>query len=310
MGVYDRDYLRGVALSTALLTLPGLSASMAWLFFLSPLPLIYFPIAHGLDKGFRIIFHAILIATGIALLIGNLSVLLLSLSMMPAGFMMAKSLYQKRPAYDAFSKGTVALTLSWILAGALIGIAYHVNLYQQILQQIDTGLTMAQETYSNTQDIPLDTQVELQAAMARIRELTPRIFPGVLATLALSTIWLNFMTANWLLKKSGQATWGDLSQWRLPEPLVWLFISAGIMLFVPGSMNTLGLNLMIVMVTLYFMQGYEVFNHLCLKWSVPKSMRFLIIFFLVIQAYGFILLALLGLADIWADFRKPQTTET
>jgi hypothetical protein len=57
------------------------------------------------------------------------------------------------------------------------------------------------------------------------------------------------------------------------------------------------------------MQGYEVFNHLCLKWSVPKGIRMMLIFILVIQAYGFILLGLLGLADIWVDFRKPKTSE-
>lgn len=310
MGSYDREYLRGVALSTAMLALPALSVGMAWLFFISPLPLIYFPIAHGIDKGFKIIFHATLIATGLTLLIGTLPVLLFSLSMMPAGFMMARSLYQKRSIHDAFCKGTVALTLTWILAWALIGLVNQVNLYQEVLHQIDTGFTVAHETYSNSTDIPLETQVELQAAIARIREVAPRIFPGVLVTMALSIIWLNIMLANWLLKKSGRASWGDLSQWRLPDPLVWVFISAGILLFIPGHMNTLGLNLMIIMVTLYFMQGFEVFNHLCLKWSVPKAVRILIIFFLVIQAYGFILLSLLGLADIWADFRKPQTIET
>ena len=35
--------------------------------------------------------------------------------------------------------------------------------------------------------------------------------------------------------------------------------------------GTLGLNLMIVMVTLYFMQGFVVFNYLCRKWSVPNT---------------------------------------
>jgi uncharacterized protein YybS (DUF2232 family) len=310
MGSYDRNYLKGVVLSVAMLTLPALSVGMAWLFFLTPLPLIYFPIAQGFEKGFKSILHAALISIGIALLLGTIPVLLFSFSLMPAGFMLARSINQKQSIHDAFFKGTIVLGLTWILAGGLIGAFNQVSLYQEVLKQIDVGLNAAYETYSKAPEIPLDAQVEFQAAFIRIREITPKIFPGVLATITLSTIWLNIVLANWLLKKTGATAWGELSQWRLPDNLVWVFIVSAILLFIPGNMNILGLNLMIVMVTLYFMQGFEVFNHLCLKWSVPNPIRHLIIFFLVIQAYGFILLALLGLSDIWADFRKPKTLDT
>ena len=310
MGFYDRDYLKGVALSTAILSLPALSVGLAWLFFLAPLPLIYFPIAHGFAKGFKIIFHATLISFGIALLSGSIPVLLFSCSLMPAGFCLASSLNQKQSIHEAFCKGTIALALSWVVSGFLLGTFNHINLYQEVLKQIDVGLVGAYEAYSKAPEIPLDTQVELQAAFARIREVTPKIFPGILATITICTIWLNIMLANWLLKKTGSIAWGDLSQWRLPDPWVWAFIVGAFMVFIPGDMNTIGLNLLIVMVALYFMQGFEVFNHLCVKWSVPNPIRHLIIFFLVIQAYGFILLALLGLGDIWADFRKPKTIET
>jgi len=304
--MYDREYLRGLALCTALLTLPALAVGMAWLFFLAPLPLIYFPIALGFDKGFRIVLHATLIATGIALLTGTLPVLLCSLSLLPAGFMVARSLNRKGSIQDAFATGTITLGLIWLLSGTLIGAANHINLYQEVLVQIDAGLASAYDTYSKEPNIPVDTQVELQAAFTRIREVTPKIFPGVLATITFGTVWFNILLANWLLQRNGHSGWGDMSQWRLPDPLVWVFIAAGVSLFFPGPMNTIGLNLLIVTVTLYFMQGYEVFNHLCRKWSVPNLIRVLLMFVLVIQAYGFILLAILGLADIWADFRKPK----
>lgn len=310
MGVYDREYLKGVALSTAMLSLPGVSVGLTWLFFFAPLPLIYYPVSQGFEKGFRIIFHATLISLGIALLTDTVPVLLFSLTLMPAGFMLARSVNQKQSIHEAFTAGSIALGLTWVLAAFLLGTVNHINLYQEVLKQIDSGLSGAYEAYSKAPEIPLDTQVELQAAFARIREVTPKIFPGFLATIVISTIWLNILLANWLLKKTGAKAWGEISQWRLPDHLVWVFIVSGILLFVPGAMNTIGLNLLIVMVTLYFMQGFEVFNFLCLKWSVPNPIRHLIIFFLVIQAYGFILLALLGLSDIWADFRKPKASET
>lgn len=310
MGYYDRDYLRGVALTTVMLSLPSISVGMAWLFFVAPLPLIYFPIALGFDKGFKIILHATLISGGFALLYGTIAILFISLSLMPAGFILARCLNRRESIHQTFAKATIALGLTWLLAGTLISAINRINLYQEVVRQIDSGLVEAYDTYSKAPEVPLDAKAELQAAFARIREVTPKVFPGVLVTMTFCTVWLNILLANWLLKKKGIAAWGDLSEWRLPEPLVWVFILGGMLLFLPGVMNTIGLNLLIVTVTLYFLQGFEVFNFLCLKWSVPNTIRVLLIFFLVIQAYGFILLALLGLADIWADFRTPKTTQT
>ncbi|MDP2105781.1 MAG: DUF2232 domain-containing protein, partial [Desulfobulbaceae bacterium] len=287
-----------------MLTLPALSAGMAWLIFFSSLPIIYFPIALGVDKGFRIIFHAMLISCGISLLAGTSALLLLSFCMMPTGFVVARSLNRRQPVLDAFSRGSVILGMTWLLAAILISGLNNVNLYHEVLKEIDAGLVMASVVYDQAPDIPLEVKAELQPAFARIRDVTPKIFPAVLAVMTIGTVWLNILLGNWLLKKKGLTGWVDLTLWRLPEPLVWLFISAGVLLFVPGTMNVIGLNLMIIMVTLYFMQGFEILNHLCLKWSVPNLIRLLIIFFLVIQAYGFILLALLGIADTWADFRK------
>lgn len=309
-GLYDRNYLRGVALTTAMFSLPSLSVGLAWLIFLSPLPVIYFPITQGFDKGFKIILHATLLAVAIALVAGTVPVLLLSLSLMPAGFFLARGLNRKQSVHNALVNGAIALGLTWLLAGMAISSLNQINLYQEILRQIDAGLSGALAAYSKTPDIPLDTQVELQAAFTQLRAVTPKIFPGMLATMTIGTVWLNILLANWLLKKTGGTDWADLNQWQLPYPMVWLFIAAGIMLFIPGDMNTVGLNLMMVMVTLYFMQGFAVMNFLCVKWSVPNAFRGLIIFFLVIQAFGFVLLTLLGLADIWADFRKPKTIET
>lgn len=307
---YDRDYLRGVVLTTAMLTLPSLTPGMAWLLFFSAVPIVYFPLALGVDKGFRIIFHATLISCGISLLAGTSALLLMSISLLPTGFVVGQSLNRRRSVIDAFSRGTALLGMTWMTTAILISGLNQVNLYHEVLKEIDAGLVTASEVYSQAPDIPLDVKAELQPAFARIREVTPKIFPGLLAVITLSTVWLNILLSNWLLRKKGLSGWEDMSQWRFPEPLVWVFISAAGMLFLPGTMSVIGLNLMIIMVSLYFMQGFEVLNHLCLKWSVPNPIRLMIIFFLVIQAYGFILLALLGIADIWADFRKPTISET
>ena len=123
-------------------------------------------------------------------------------------------------------------------------------------------------------------------------------------------MWLNILMANWLLKKKGIAAWEDFQELKLPEWLVWIFILAGLGLFGPSQslLNNLGLNLLIITGTLYFIQGFAVISSLFNKWSVPNPVRVVFFFFIIIQAYSIILLTLLGLADIWLNFRKPKNT--
>ncbi|MDA8160734.1 MAG: DUF2232 domain-containing protein [Desulfobacteraceae bacterium] len=301
----DREHWRGVLLSAILLVLPTLSPGTAWMFFLAPLPVICLPVVHGPAKAARIIFQAVLIAGGISLLTGGLPILLLSASLLPAGLVLTRGLKRREAFYGSLLQGAVALALSWLGIGLLVSVVSHGNIYRELLDQIDQGLSGAYQTYSKGPDVSLDVQAELRAAIDRGRELIPKILPGLLATMTVFVVWLNMTLANWLLGKTESGvTWEDAGDGRLPFPLVWVFIVAGSALFVPGRAGLIGMNLMIVTVTLYGMQGFDVFNHLCRRWSMPNPIRGLILFFLVIQAYGFILLALLGLADVWAEFRK------
>jgi uncharacterized protein YybS (DUF2232 family) len=54
----------------------------------------------------------------------------------------------------------------------------------------------------------------------------------------------------------------------------------------------------------YFFQGLAIVASLLNKWSVPMLIRVLIYALIFIQTYGIIILSFLGLADVWADFRK------
>jgi len=155
----------------------------------------------------------------------------------------------------------------------------------------------------------VESQADLQMVFTRLRTVIPRVLPGMIAMSALSIIWLNMALANWLLKRNSFPAWPDFKDWRLPEPVVWPLIVAGFLLFVPGQVNTVALNVVMVLFTLFHIQGFAILLNLFEKWSVPHPVRIFLIPILIIQAYGIILLALLGIADIWADFRKPKSND-
>jgi uncharacterized protein YybS (DUF2232 family) len=59
----------------------------------------------------------------------------------------------------------------------------------------------------------------------------------------------------------------------------------------------------------YFFQGLAIVASLLNKWSVPMLIRVLIYALIFIQTYGIIILSFLGLADVWADFRKLKQAD-
>lgn len=125
----------------------------------------------------------------------------------------------------------------------------------------------------------------------------------------IGTVWVNLVAGDWLLKRRGGtlSNWTHFSQWRLPEYLVWGVIASGLFLFLPDNpLSALGLNTLLVLGLVYFFQGLSIMTFLLKKWAVPAPLKVFLYALLVVQAYGMIILAGLGLADVWLDFRKPR----
>lgn len=95
------------------------------------------------------------------------------------------------------------------------------------------------------------------------------------------------------------------AQWICPENLVWGFIAACLALFLgQGLIEDVGLNLFIVMVVIYFVQGMSIAIHFLKTRKVPIFLW--LIFFILIFAQPILigLIAGIGVFDIWVDFRK------
>jgi len=304
-------YLLAIAGTAAVFTIPSLPGGFFWFYFFTPLPVIYYLVSLGFDRGLKIVAYAALITGALTLAIGNLQALLFSFSLLPTGIMLARSINRQENIYRAGLTGIISLGLTWLALGIIFSSISHVNLYTAILKDIDTGLTKAYETYTKSPDFPVESKAELQAVFTKMRQLVPRIFPGSLMVSALCTVWLNMTLANWLLKRQRIRVWDDFHLWRLPEPLIWLLIGGGLLLFAPGQiLNTVGINVVLILGALHFFQGLAVMASFMEKWSVPRPIKFFIFFIITIQAYGIILLAFIGIVDIWADFRKLKSNDT
>lgn len=93
--------------------------------------------------------------------------------------------------------------------------------------------------------------------------------------------------------------------WSPPEKAVFLAIAAGGMSMIPGAViRPLGLNLLILVVMLYSLSGFCIIQHFFIRSRFPIFVRWATYILLLLQPFLISGIALLGLFDLWFDFRK------
>ncbi|MEN8142574.1 MAG: DUF2232 domain-containing protein [Thermodesulfobacteriota bacterium] len=300
----------GLLIVFAVWIMPIISLEFIWLQFFAPLPVFYYLVKSETGLGINTLAAALLLTGIIATATGAANAFFFTATMLPAGYLLARGAAEGNSPLQAGLKAFIALLLGWGLWMLLYGIVYNANLYQEILSSLDQGLLAAGKAFMESSELPAEHALALETTISRLRSLVPHIMPGLLLATMLNTVFFNMIFGLWLLKKSaGRSTdWPLFTTWQLPEQLVTAVIIAGaLILLSDGPLRDIGLNVIILTGTLYLFQGLAVLGFLLNKWQVPTPLRILIFLLIVFQAYGVIILAVFGLADVWADFRKEKT---
>ena len=96
-------------------------------------------------------------------------------------------------------------------------------------------------------------------------------------------------------------------RFKNPEPLVWVLIAAGFSMLVPQpDLHRVALNILVVVGSVYFLQGLAVVLAFFQRLSVPSLARIIFWLVLAFQPYLVLAIAILGVFDIWGDFRTPK----
>jgi len=99
----------------------------------------------------------------------------------------------------------------------------------------------------------------------------------------------------------------ELPRFRLPDNLVWLLILGFALVFVNQKyIKHGGLNLIIMMLTLYAFQGFDVVNHWFTRFKFPSFLKALIFVFIFAEPPFIIFIALLGLFSVWFNLYGRQ----
>lgn len=251
--------------------------------------------------------NGLLPAAAAALLMGRAAFLHSSLPMLPLGWSLHRSARQGIPPAAAGGAGVLVLSLSWSVVWLIYGLSEGVNPYSSLLKTLESVLDQVTAAFRSNPDLSADLLYHLELVAAVMRETLPRVLPGLLAALAAVTVWLNMALGNYILRKTRpeQAAWPEYQHWQLPDRLIWLLIAAvSLALAAKGGLQNAGCCLIVVMALLYFFQGLAVFSHLLRRWNVPLFWRIVLYLTVTAQGYGVMLLAVTGVADTWADFRR------
>jgi uncharacterized protein YybS (DUF2232 family) len=140
-----------------------------------------------------------------------------------------------------------------------------------------------------------------------MQNLLVQVLPG-LALLNIALVaWVNVLA---IMKVAQWRGWGDpgapLAQWTCPEWLVFCLVAAGFALLAPPAwVRVAGLNLLLIVGFAYFGQGIAVIAALLLRYQAPWGLRFLV-YVLAFVNPVIIMVMILGLMDLWLDFRRLQ----
>jgi uncharacterized protein YybS (DUF2232 family) len=273
----------------------------------TPLPVIFYSVKHGPKVGAGIVLiTAAAIAAGIDPGSGLLYLFqdgLVSL-LLPLFILSGKGV--ARAQMLAVSATFVAILLAAVTYGVVTGI----DLQSQLVKGIEKSIAQTIALYQQS-GVKGDELEALRQAMKQGGALIERIFPAMSLVSLAGIAGLNVLALDRLRARlPGLPEFGDFSRFRNPDPLVWVLIVAGFGMLIPAeAAHRVAVNVLVVTLFAYLLQGMAIVQHLVGRYAVPTAMRYLLYVFLALQPYLLVGVAALGVFDLWGNFRTPRRPE-
>ena len=312
----SRDTLKGLLVSSLVcLAAVGLSNMGAFLFFLIPLPTLYYRIKLGRQKGFIILITSAIIM--MCLLRTSAFHLSLFVELLVLGFILAEVMTLNVSVEKTLGYTSLVILMIEFLLLLFYSNASHQSVQALISEQISSNieLFLAQtETNGIIQD---ETARMLSAHSEENLTLFVGILPGLSVASVLFICWICILLARPLLKSTGLffPDFGPLNQWKASDYFVWGVIGSGLLftLYEVEALPILGVKILaingfIIFFTLYFFQGIAVISFFFDRKHLPLFFRVLTYSLIAIQPPLIFFVISLGFFEIWFDFRKKAQT--
>jgi hypothetical protein len=274
---------------------------------LAPFPAVFFRFRHGRGTAVIITLGATTLLTA-AFGIQAGAFFLLQCGVI--ALLMPELLAREYGATRTIAWTTAANLALFAVAALAFSLVSGQNFHLLVVNEINASIAQAISIYEKA-GVKGDELALMKQSMSMAAGLITRIYP------ALATIMLTAMTGlNLALARRAAVRLdlglkiGDFNSFRNREPLVWLLIAAGFAMLAGNPViTTPALNVLVIVIALYSLQGLAIVLTIISRQSFAGVMRVMLFLMLLFQPYLVALLATLGIFDLWGDFRTPRKRE-
>lgn len=274
---------------------------------LAPFPAAYVYVRHGrlaavisILGGTAVMTGVFGITAGVFYLVQCGTIALLMPELLMRGFTGARSIVWT----------TAANLILLTIAVVSFSIASGQDVHQLAVAEIQKSVAQAVSIYEKS-GVKGDELVALKQTMASAAELVVRMYPSLVAITLIAMAGCNLA----LLRRFAGAKdlglqVGDFKAYKNPDVLVWVLIVAGFAMLADNRIiTTPALNILAVILLLYFLQGLAVLSAVIARQSIAGVLRVGLYLMLLLQPYLAALVAAIGIFDLWGDFRTPRKQE-
>lgn len=272
-----------------------------------PFPIVYLAMREGI-RAAGLAFA--LVALTLAALNGPTG-LLAYLSQFAAVSLLLPALLLRNWSWDRAIVVTLALAMGLgLLALVMFTVQQDLTLSDSIGHYVEGEIELAM-SLANDSELSLEQQEQYRSAVTGMGAFLKQTLPA----------WTITVYGVMLLLQVGLLTRRDrtralikgpsFSRWSVSELLVWPLIAAGFAVALGGGLvRVIGLNLLVVFLPVYFLQGLAVVSFFFQKKQVSPMLRALGYALIAVLNPMPVIVTAIGVFDMWADFRKPRIKKT
>jgi uncharacterized protein YybS (DUF2232 family) len=181
-----------------------------------------------------------------------------------------------------------------------------------VTRYVDNVVYMSQEYVRAVEQLQEDEDEQLTALMEALPQLVFTVLPALVVIGHLVTNLCNYILVRRYCQRSQPPLTldpDDLTCWRASDYLVWMFLASGTALLVSMNLvSTIGLNVLLVTLAIYLLQGLAIVLFWGRRLPLPLGVQCLIIVvvFLIAGPLCVIVCTAAGLFDLWVDFRRQR----
>jgi len=269
-----------------------------------PLPILFYRLRLGRINGLVIPIISSLV---MVVFIGGISLdILFFAGLLLIGFILGE-LFELNLSIEKttlYASGSVVLSglIGLIISSMLTGEGVFGIVSNYVAKNLELTLVLYQSMGMSQENVQLISQ-----SLDKIQHVLVTIIPALVSTSTLFVTWISILLAKPVLisRSLYYPDFGPLKLWKAPDYLVWVVIGCGLALFLPiPVIKVIGLNGLLILMTVYFFQGIAIVSYYFNKKRFPKILRVFLYTLMALQQL--ILLAVIGLGffDLWINFRK------